>query len=240
MTSGDYASASERLTVAASTPLREHATVQTSLTVRRWDAEQTEWTLRKADRDSLTCLRRGANVTVRPETFARYGVRPYLETRDDNCNAIVQTGWVALLGGVGGTSISAKFSATNGRIGVGTSSTAVAWGQTYLVGDTGSSSTTSYYALCGSAPTITTSSGPATMAFTASFGTGVANFAWNEFGTDNATASGVYLNGLAGSFILLNRGVSSQGTKASGQTWSATETLQFGYPDSAGVVGAVS
>ena len=38
---------------------------------------------------------------------------------------------------------------------------------------------------------------------------------WQEFGTDNGSASGVYLNGLAGGFLLFNRGVSNQGTKAS-------------------------
>jgi hypothetical protein len=74
------------------------------------------------------------------------------------------------------------------------------------------------------------------MVFTATFGTGNANFAWNEFGTDNWNTSGVTSTGLGATDIFFNRGVSAQGTKASGQTWTATETLSFGFPSGAGTV----
>ena len=233
------AAAGERLSVGAGTTVREYATVQTSFNVKRWDAEQTEWLAAKYERwGNLPPAT--PDFAFRPRHFAAYQVAPYSETQDDNCNAVVQQGWVWLLGGVAGTTMSTKFSASNGRIGVGTSNAGNTWGTTYLVGDTGSGSTTSYYQLVSGAPVITTSSGPATLVFSASFGTGVGNFQWAEFGTDNATASGVYLNGLAGGFALFNRGISNQGTKASGQTWTATQTISFGYPDSAGIVGAVS
>jgi hypothetical protein len=234
----EQVSASDRLAVAVGASLGEFVSVRTSFNVKRWDDDQTRWALRRWERDSggRAPLDRGLNVTLDPAVFRRYAVAPYSETQQDDCNLIVQSGWVALLGGVAGSSIAAKFSSTNGRIGVGTSSTGAAYTQTWLQGDTGAASTTSYYQLCGATPTITTATTPPTLVFTATFGTGVANFTWAEFGTDNAVASGVYLNGLAGGYVLLNRGVSAQGTKTSGQTWTATETITFGYPSGSGSV----
>lgn len=225
----------ERLDVAAESPAREMAAVFTTLKVERWDEEQTRW--------ARGVLELPGFIDLTPVHFARAGqggVRPYLVTEDVNCNAIVSAGWTALLGGVAGTTITNKFSATNGRVGVGTSTTAVAWGDTALGGDTGAASTTSYYKLVSTAPSTTIGSGPATLVFTATFGTGVANFAWQEFGTDNYTTDGVTTTGLGAGFIFFNHGISNQGTKVSGQTWTATETLTFGYPHALGQVGAVS
>jgi hypothetical protein len=197
----------------------DFAAVSTSLVIRKWSEEQTAWTLRRADRDALSLLREGRNVSVRPETFARYGVEP--ETwRQDNVNNVLQAGWAALLGSVAGTSITTKWSASVGRIAVGDSSTAVSFTQTDL-----QASSNKYYQLISAAPTISTASSPATLVFAATFGTGVANYAWNEFITDEGTAS----NTGPVVAVCLNRGVATMGTKASGQTWTATETIQFGY-----------
>jgi hypothetical protein len=214
----------------------EYAAVSTSLLIRKWDEDAVRYVLRKADRDALALLDRGQSVRVLPETFAKYRVEPYETWQRDNVNNVLQAGWVALLGSIAGTSITNKFSATNGRIGVGTSTTAVSYTQTYLQGDTGGSSTTSYYQLVSSAPTISTASSPPTLVFTSAFGTGNANFAWNEFGTDNYTASGVTTQSLGGSYIFFNRGQVAMGTKVSGQTWTATETISFGYPSGSGTV----
>jgi hypothetical protein len=212
-------------------PGGELITVQTSFQVDRWDDEQIDWTTRKYEDVPPGWEPQAAH-------FAAVGVRPYLSTREEDCNDLLQAGWTALLLGwsASGTTLAAKFSATNGRIGVGTSGTAIAWTQAFLQGDTGSASTTSYYQLCGTGPTITVSAAPMTVVFQATFGTGVANFAWQEFGTDNANASGVNLNGLAGGFTLVNRGLSNQGSK-SGQIWTATETMAFGFPQALGLVG---
>jgi hypothetical protein len=214
----------------------EYAAVSTSLLIRKWDADAARYVLQREDRAALALLRRGRNVTISPEAFARHGVEPYETWQRDNVNNVLQAGWVALLGGIAGTSITNKFSATNGRIGVGTSSTAVSYTQTALQGDTGGSSTTSYYKLVSGAPVITTSSSPPTLVFTSAFGTAVANFAWNEFGTDNYTADGVTTTGLGAGVIFFNRGQVGMGTKASGQTWTATETISFGYPSGSGTV----
>jgi hypothetical protein len=193
------------------------ARVRTSFRVERWDADQAEWAARKAGRDSGVTEPDG-------EHFRRYGLKPYLVTEDHDCNIVLQAGWTALLGGIAGTSVTNKLSATNGRIGVGTSTTAASWTQTALAGDTGSGSTTSYYQLVSGAPVIAATSSPATLTLSASFAGSVANFPWNEFGTDNYTASGVTTTGLGAGYILLNRGLSSQGTKSSGQVWVCTQT----------------
>jgi len=228
----DFAGASERFAVTVGTTLTEHATASTTLQVRRWDEEQTGWVRARG------LARNDVPATWEPQGrhFDQAGVAPYLETEDQNCNMIMQSGWASLLGGIAAAPISAMYSATNGRIGVGTSTTAAVETQTWLQGDTGSASTTSWYQLCTAAPAIVTTTIPATFTLTATFGSGNGNFAWNEFGSDNASASGVYLNGLAGGFVLLNRGVSSQGTKASGQTWTAVESISLGYPSGAGTL----
>ena len=221
--SGDMATGSEVLTVAAGVPHHDFAGVRTDFKVERWDADATAWLRRRHPAGDLT-----------PALFGRYHIAPYQVTVDEDCNLVVQNGWVALLGGVAGTTMSPKFGAANGRIGVGTSSTAAAFAQTTLQGDTGAASTTSYFKLVSGAPTIATGSAPATLTFTAVFGTAVANFALQEFGTDAGTADSVSNATTGGTFF--NRGVSAQGTKASGQTWTATETISFGYPSGAGTV----
>jgi hypothetical protein len=220
----------ERLDVAASAGLLEHVSVQTSFNVKRYDEEQTTWALAKLGYgDTRPMLSPSQGLT--PEQFASVGVRPYDETQEDDCNLITLAGWAALLGGIAGTSITTKYSATAGRIGVGTVSTAATAADTKLGGDTGAGSTTSYYQLVSGAPTISTASAPATLVFVAAFGTGNANFAWAEFGTDNGASSSVQESG-----VFLNHGISSQGTKAAGQTWTATETISFGFPSGSGTV----
>lgn len=233
MSTPDITGASERLAVAVDTGMMEYVKVSTSFNVKRYDAEQTEWAIRRMGfGDWLPPL--GGSQGLTPDQFASVGIHPYLETQEDDCNLIVQNGWVALLGGVAGTTMSPKFSASNGRIGAGTSSTAAAYANTTLTGDTGVSSTTSYFKLVSGAPTISTGSSPPTLVFVAAFGTAVANFAWNEFGTDAGTADSVSNATTGGTFF--NRGVSAQGTKAAGQTWTATETISFGFPSGAGTV----
>lgn len=201
----------------------EHVRVRTSLTVRRWDEDQARWTARRL---GLACA---PGLAITPGQFAEAGTRPYSTTRDDDCNLITQAGWTAVLGGTAGTTMTNKFSAANGRIGIGTSSTAATYTDTQLGGDTGSASTTSYYQMVSGAPVISVATTPPTLTFQATFAGTVANMAWNEFGTDNYTASGVTTQGLGAGYLLFNHGISAQGTKASGEIWTATEVISFGY-----------
>lgn len=230
MNDARMAGAADRLAVGVATSGGDFAGVRTDFKVERWDADATRYVQRRV-RDSGK-FRPGIDLV--PSVFRFFRVKPYQTTIDYNCNLIVQAGWVALLGGVAGTTMSPKFGAANARIGVGTSSTAAAYAQTTLQGDTGAASTTSYFKLCSGAPTIATGSAPATLTFSSVFGTAVANFAWQEFGTDAGTADSVSNATTGGTFF--NRGVSSQGTKAAGQTWTATETISFGYPSGSGTV----
>jgi hypothetical protein len=230
MSSDRMAGAADRLMVGVATAGGDFAGVRTDFQVERWDAEQTEWARKRLIAEQW--YNPGTELT--PRIFGELGVKPYSVTIDYDCNLIVQNGWIALLGGVAGTTMSPKFGAANGRVGVGTSVTAAAYAQTTLVGDTGGASTTSYFKLVSGAPTISTGSTPPTLVFSAVFGTAVANFAWNEFGTDAGTADSVSNATTGGTFF--NRGVSSQGTKAAGQTWTATETISFGYPSGSGTV----
>lgn len=64
--------------------------------------------------------------------------------------------------------------------------------------------------------TYPTRSGAA-LTFKATFASGDANFAWNEWGVFNAAAAGV----------MLNRKVEALGTKTSSQEWEYTVVLTF-------------
>jgi hypothetical protein len=206
---------------------QEFAAVSTSLLIHKWDADQAAFVLKREDSRALSLLKKGRDVRILPETFAKHKVEPFEIFQQDDVNMVLQAGWVALLGGIAGTSITTKFSASVGRIAVGDSSTAASYTQTDL-----QASTNKYYQLVSGAPTITTSSSPPTLVFAATFGTGVANYAWNEFITDEGTSS---TTGPV-TAVCLNRGVATMGTKVSGQTWTATETISFGYPSGSGTV----
>lgn len=102
-----------------------------------------------------------------------------------------------LIGGAG-----TAYSNANASLGVGNSATAAAASQTGLQGGSTAFATmdTGYPSISGQVTT-----------WQAVFGGTEANFAWEEFTVVNATSD---------TGDNLNRKVSSQGTKASGQTWT--------------------
>lgn len=229
----EFIGASDHLRVDVATGMSEQLRLRTSFHVERWDEEQTAWATRRIGfGDWLPPL--GPSQGITPDQFASVGVAPYLVTHDEDCNLVTEQGWAALLGSIAGTSITLKFGAAAARIGVGTSVTAANGADTKLGGDTGGASTTSYYKLVSGAPVITTSAVIGTLVFVAVFGTAVANFAWAEFGTDNGSADSVTITPTTP--VFLNHGISAQGTKATGQTWTATETLSAGFPSGAGTL----
>ena len=91
---------------------------------------------------------------------------------------------------------------SNAYIGVGNDNTAAAAAQTDLIG------TNARVGMNGGYPTTTSQ----IATFQSDFGSAVGNFDWEEWGVFNAAAAGT----------MLNRKVSSQGTKVSGQTWQVT------------------
>jgi hypothetical protein len=98
------------------------------------------------------------------------------------------------------------FSTSNGRLGVGDSTTAFAVAQT----DLQASSNKLRKALDG-APNIATN----VITYVSTFGSSDANFSWQEFGLFNAGSGG----------DMFSRVVSNQGTKVSGQVWELTYQL---------------
>jgi hypothetical protein len=105
------------------------------------------------------------------------------------------------------------FDNSNAHIGVGDSTTAFAADQTDLQGSTNKVRK----AMDATYPTREDNA----LTFRATFGTGDANFAWNERGVFNASSSGV----------MLNRKVESLGTKTSAQSWEITCVLTLDHPE---------
>ena len=127
---------------------------------------------------------------------------------EDN-NMLVNAGinaFTNLLAGAGGTA----FNNANSYIGVGDSSTAESAAQTDLQAATNKlrKAMNATYPLSGTSQKIT---------FQADFTSAEANYAWNEFAVFNASSAGT----------MLNRKVSSQGTKTAGQTWRITLEITF-------------
>ena len=101
------------------------------------------------------------------------------------------------------------FNNANTYLGVGDSATAFAAGQVDLQAATNK---------LRKAMDATYPSGAANViTFRSTFGTGDANWAWNEWGTFNGASGGT----------MLNRKVESLGTKTNTQTWQFTTTLTF-------------
>ncbi len=108
-----------------------------------------------------------------------------------------------LVAGAGATAMNNA----NARLGVGDSSTAAAATQTDLQAATNKT----YVAMNATYPTTGTSQ---QIVFQSTFTSGQANYAWNEFISDNGTSGHA-----------MNRLVSTQGTKTSGQSWQLTLTI---------------
>jgi hypothetical protein len=197
-------------------PLAESGRERTMFTVQKWDEDATLWVARRTG-------------TGRPQArhFAAAKVDPYDVTKWHG-NLITKAGWTLFLHGKTilstDTAPTIWFDTTHGRIGVGTSSTAATASDTAL-GSIGSM-TGNNWILCGAAPTVTTTGAPSTVVFTATFGSTDAVGAWNEFAIDQGTASAASVTATA---PMLNHSASAglAGTKASGQTWTATATLSF-------------
>jgi hypothetical protein len=118
-------------------------------------------------------------------------------------NMLLNEGIGELLDLACGLGTPTSFSNANAYIGVGDSTTAEAASQT----DLQAASNKTYKAMAASYPQRSAQ----TVTRRAVFGSADANYAWQEFSVANAS-SGTGKN--------LNRKVSNQGTKASGQTWT--------------------
>jgi hypothetical protein len=205
--------------VSVGTTVDESARSRTHWLIERYDRDATSWASRRLGGEPA-----GRNGFLQPSIFDfhRLGVSPF-DTSEVLGNLITNVGWGRIARLAIGTAVTAFTTATT-RIGVGTG-TVVASGNDTSLGGTGAAGC--FYKLVSGAGTATdgtgtSGTGSATLAFAATFGTGDANMVWAEFGVDQGTADGTAVVA-----PLLNHKISAQGTKVSGQTWTATVTFQF-------------
>ena len=140
-----------------------------------------------------------------------HGITGPYEVIDGEGNLLMYGGASALWQRLIGTGVTA-FDNSNAYIGVGNSTTAAAATQTDLQG-----ASKHREAMDATYPTHTdgTTSGAASIVFKSTFETADANFAWEEWGIFNASTSG----------RMLNRKVTSLGTKTSSDEWAFTVTI---------------
>lgn len=176
--------------------------------VDRWDADQTDWV-----------KTRTGLIAPDADDFRRLGVESY-ETTEVLGNLITNAGWTRLMNLLTAQGGTQALTSTAVRIGVGNGSTAEAYADTDLAAAAGASNR--YFQPVSGPGTL----GTRTLAFSATFASGDGNFAWNEFGLDVGTPT--VSGGTTVAALLFNRKAGiAQGTKASGQTWTATATLTF-------------
>lgn len=209
----DLGRGADRLAAGVRTYAADSGGHRTFFRVDKFDAGQLDWTRRRLD------LPRHAEPG--PRQLAVVGMAPFDVFEDEDCNLVLDAGWVMLMNGIAGSSVT-KFSTSGpvGRIGLGDTNTAAAYTQTDLAASTGS--THRQWEILSGSPTVgSTHSGG--LAFAATFPTTDANFAVAEFGVDSGTAAGTG----ASVAPMLNRGVSSPGTKTSAQSWTVTVTITW-------------
>jgi hypothetical protein len=137
--------------------------------------------------------------------LARRGIAP-TEIRVSR-NLLVNTGLTDIGNGLTTTGLATPYTNANANLGVGDSSTAAAVAQT----DLQAASNKLRKAMDATYPTVANG----VYTFRSTFATTDANFAWQEWAVFNASSTG----------RMLNRAVSSLGTKTSAQSWQLTVTI---------------
>lgn len=203
---GDAALGLDGVSVGAGVALMDGQRVSTVWRIDRYDADQTSWV-----------KRRSGFAAPDDAAFRRLRVDPY-ETSIVVGNLLTTAGLnrltsLAIAGG--GQAITN----TSARIGVGNGAGTAAVGDTDLSASAGSVNRW-FQVMAATYPQQ--SNGVITLQSV--FGTSDGNFAWNEFGVDVGTPTVSSGNTVAA--LLFNHKTSiAQGTKASGQTWTATATI---------------
>lgn len=189
------------------TGLIESAHMFTEAVVRKYDVADIEWAKAKLEVPSVD----GADLQ-------NLKITPYeILVGEQPGNALVNVG----INQLWARAVTAEqvWDSTHAGIGVGDSTTGVNATDTDLLG------TNKRYNQCdGSFPSAP---GSQQMQFQATYGTSEANFAWQEYGLIIPDTTSTFTSGATkpASYLLLNRKVTSLGTKTSANLWVFTVTM---------------
>jgi hypothetical protein len=142
----------------------------------------------------------------------------------DEGNLLTRQGRKRLIDRLVGTASNQALDSAHCRIGTGNSTTAAVDTDTDLNAAAGSSNR--QFQLVDSTPTVGSGASSGVFTGVATFGTGVGNYAWQEWGIDGGTASGTTVTAEGNTTPgLCNHKVSSLGTKTSAASWVFTITI---------------
>lgn len=207
----------DTLHIGVGTGLAESGGHNTIFQVEKWDDEQIAYVRRNLDRLGHRQFWEPAAAD-----FAALSVKPFEVYSKEYANLITDTGWQNIMNGFAGSSVTKFVNATTGRIGLGTSATAVTYTDTAL--NSIGALTTANWKVINAVPTVG-STHTAGLILAAQFGTTEANtVAIQEFGTDLGTTSTLSTAAVGG---LITHGNATPGTKTSAQTWNATVTITW-------------
>lgn len=197
--------------------------------IQRLDSENVHWSIaakvEKFDLDAIAKARAFFNSPddVEPVGWQLQAAAAPYETVVEEGNLLVRQGLRRLMDRLFGTASNQAMDATHARIGTGDDATAAAATNTDLTAAAGS--THRQFQLVDSG-TVGTGASSGVMTYVATFGTGVGNYHWQEWGLDGGTASGTTVttegNTTPG---LFNHKVTDLGTKTSAASWVFTITI---------------
>lgn len=148
---------------------------------------------------------------------------PY-ETVHSDGNLLTRLGRKRLIDRFVETASNVGIKTTTGRIGTGNSATAAVDTDTDLGAAAGSSNR--QFQMLDSAPSVGSGASSGVGTFVATFGTGVGNYAWQEWGIDGGTAAGTTVTSDTNTTPgLINHKITSLGTKTSAASWVFTVTI---------------
>ena len=148
---------------------------------------------------------------------------PY-ETVVEEGNLLTRLGKKRLIDRFVETASNVGIKVTTGRIGTGNSATAAVDTDTDLGAAAGSANR--QFQMLDSAPTVGTGASSGVVTLVSTFGTGVGNYAWAEWGVDGGTAAGTTVTADTNTTPgLINHKITALGTKTSAATWVLTVTI---------------
>lgn len=192
------------LAVGTSVAVADEGRYRFDLLIERFDQDQVDWVARK-----LGDLRQPTR-----EDFARWNLQSY--RTDELTKNLLTTAGLGRLATLFNAGTGNLIATNTVRVGVGNGAGTAVIGDTDLSAAAGS--TNRWFNLC----VVTIPSNVLTAV--ASFASGDGNFAWNEFGLDIGTAT-VTAAATVNAVLLNHKTSIAQGTKASGQIWTATATI---------------